>query len=922
MTEAERDERWLRQRPAIRDTVNGWMARAYYARPGVEVTRLDTSGRRKRPAPANPNGGPPVQQSLDDTVQWVKVNGGWDVELPWQVVNKLRRTERVSMVQVAERPGRDGKETEEQWIARRLRHAARIIEEREEAGGRSVPGFWKSTAQFLRGLAARYLDMPVAGVKVHTPRAGVSHSFYYLSEPLPRDAEQAAKHWAKGMEGEPNDANYEQNWRMRLMLAGSAHEPELAWAADMALKGQPTRITNFYIRPLFLLRGANGVNRRFADIHVGTRDTPFEGVDLDGDALSGAQRLRKFLADHASGVVHGGDGSLHPVCEDLAWHLDNTEVWELSAFGWHLPVAGELGGNVPKSEAWFTRGACCDFQGRWHRPNKHGVFNVPTPTANGVRYRRYRLSEVDVDGFPFKLQPPEWDPDFRAKPAEIRAEFRTICDQLYRMVGGWDALMAIGLTCGYGASPEHFAKHGEFPGLWSNGQPYQGKTKVTVLLASFYGFSDKGLDLEGTTPAGLESALTQYSSLPMVLEEFQSDLRAQVMTALKNAFNRFRVAKQTAGGGRTPMTTPLVVGQATSEDGATRSRYLHMTISANRRMGTETEQQATYDAAWASRHRLVRIGQFILTNRKAYVEAFERHHNQWMNDPVVRAATNNKRAQTSYGVAWAGLNAMLELLGDRRDLGEMKQWLMGEMANSVDEVAKKVELVEYLTKLATAIGRGWFSSHGHKLASVFQVRQVGYLPCPPPDERGQIVPTAAVQKGWEQWELLILPDAMHDLLQEYCRLQSERLPLGKSDLRSQLRQWKCWASGKQDRKWFAGGERAVPYWSIRLDDLPVFGYRPMRDSEYRLWKESERWQFKDGRMLMGVWATEEETAQHPDLPDHVDDLLFLREDGGCEWVPEVDRSSTTVEYIKRDRTDPRQGPLYQIVRELTKTEVD
>jgi len=261
----------------------------------------------------------------------------------------------------------------------------------------------------------------------------------------------------------------------------------------------------------------------------------------------------------------------------------------------------------------------------------------------------------------------------------------------------------------------------------------------------------------------------------------------------------------------------------------------------------------------------------------------------------------------------------------------MYEWMVEELSRAAGETKSQVEVQQFLQKLATAIERGHFEQSGD-LRRVFSARKVAELPCPPPDDRGMVKPTSAQRRSesspatWDSWELRINPAALFDSMREYARQQNMVLPLSQSDVQSQLSAWPAWVDtrkcgGKHREKQRFQGEARM-YWALKLDQLPVFGYRAMSDVAYRTWSAGQQYQLESGLLVRGVWATEEEVFGHPDAVDHVEEHLLWVEGGEELWFTASEKTDVRPQegFTQKGDIDPRKGPFYRVIEALNRRE--
>lgn len=173
---------------------------------------------------------------------------------------------------------------------------------------------------------------------------------------------------------------------------------------------------------------------------------------------------------------------------------------------------------------------------------------------------------------------------------------------------------------------------------------------------------------EGTTPVGLDRILSQYSSMPLHLDEFrESEANKNKIASVRNAFNRQSKNKgkldQT---NRTravqPMTMPIITGEGSTTDAATKSRFVNLVLAASRRLGTQDEQAERYNSMMGSAGELHRIGRILMIHRKEFANRAMKHLEDWLKDSEVIESTNTARLRLTYGYAYAAFVAFAEVV--------------------------------------------------------------------------------------------------------------------------------------------------------------------------------------------------------------------------------------------------------------------
>ena len=177
--------------------------------------------------------------------------------------------------------------------------------------------------------------------------------------------------------------------------------------------------------------------------------------------------------------------------------------------------------------------------------------------------------------------------------------FRETCRRFYETAGSYEGWLAIGAILAYPAAPEIFHRWKMFPGLWTSGQMGGGKTTFDSWLMTFVGLMvDSGLGVisKNVTAVGIMCQAENYSNIPIWLDEFrQAAITSDKEAIIRDFYGRQLAAKWSPDGfQRVIRTAPLISGESTSSDAATRSRYPHVLISEQKRIANHYEWMQTH----------------------------------------------------------------------------------------------------------------------------------------------------------------------------------------------------------------------------------------------------------------------------------------------------------------------------------------
>lgn len=680
---------------------------------------------------------------------------------------------------------------------------------------------------------------------------------YYIRHPLQNKPGVEVKH--------PEDNAYTQNWKARLRHAERSGMHELVWACELALQGLPEQFTDFFIEPLFVLvrtdrtktrmvniRTANGELFGFDSRHpFGPENRPLE---LSPEFSVQPLKLREWLQKHASGVwgaggKGGGEKELQALLYDLNKGFAWDEVFEVAQVGWH-----------DKTGAYFYGDMASGPDGVPLVPDKTGCYRIGG--------KRWMLADRDAEGMDWQIPLPMMRPELvdkwkvkRVAKEEAFELFRTLSMALRKVVGGQDGLMALGCTVSYFAGPEVFKDRGGFGGLWMHGQRGSGKNSIGQILVAVHGFGVRALNLQSGTTAALENAAAQFRFLPILLDEFQTELKDGVLFLVKQMFDQTKTPKIVGrnGGGRIPGTAPIVMGQATSNDSATKSRYPHILIAKENRKDPDG---SAYRWLKKNREELHKIGRCLLEHRTQFARSVMRHLAEWL-DSDAATEIGDDRARWVHGVSYAAFCAAYEVLGgEAKEFTEFRQWLLNEASRSEGESRETVELEKFWQKVEGCFVLGGFGRTREELARFFRVEVVPSAdgearPCPPGlpdgstqggawmpplqgdpmgrDERYTVAASPNTRAVWLRLRLHIAYGPLFEALERHARGQGKNLPLQVVDVAHQMKAISYYvppartASGKEGGKHHFGSNGSCRYWGLELDAMPTWGYCPASD---------------------------------------------------------------------------------------------
>lgn len=800
------EEEWARKRPKIQALQETWLRRS-----------VDC--------------GAPIQSHAHPWIDW-KEGDRSRSEPPWVLVVPLPALRKLKKLLYEPKcpPAVDDHRRELQRIASKLHDIANRLMADMEISKLAAPsrGEHEAIIQALRGLAVAYSEL--------------DGCYYLLQEPKSKD---------RAEETQPKK-HYMDNWRARKSQADVRRDTDLLWAIEIAMKGIPKNFANFHIEPLFVLEKQDGMRVRMLNIHTAAgehfgfnvrkpRSESNQPLQLTGENGKSPTHLREFLMNHGGGTWAEGERALQALSSDLDMAFAWKTVREVTSWGYHSESRAYFGGDCAITE-----------DGEILTPNRYGYYHI--------KREKYMSSERDREGQQFHHGAPLWHPEVKLDPLEVRQMWEGTTLMMFGAIGTFEALIAMGLTMSYSVAAEVFAKHKGFPGLWIHGEARAGKSWLGRWLMRFYGYQiDAGVTLGSTSVVGSALVVQQYSNLPAWFEEFQTDTVRQQVEMLKGFFDRSAGAKKLTNL-REILTSPIVSGQATSNDAATRSRYPHVQVSANRRLPRpqfdevnqvwiRTEEQARKEQSerfeWlqSNMDKFWWFGRWALQNRREFAKAHEAAMILWKAAPEVREITD-ERAKLVYGVAFSGYHAMTTLLGLEAEeniqahLQSFLKFCAAAAANAVAEVRQQNELERFWQKVEGCFTLRGFGDTKEDLRRFFRAIPSGELARPPgvPEEstqRGAWIGRSSQSTTWISWEIEINYNALSEALKKHARSQGEDLPLRMMDVTSQMKDRPYWRQTTAPKARFSG---SIPsrFWRIGLDQFDLGGYRQSTDEEVSL----------------------------------------------------------------------------------------
>lgn len=699
--------------------------------------------------------------------------------------------------------GRHAKEVEH-WFARQLKRM--LYEPRLATGGNDEtrqaaklrrvaaklssdePGrFPKEARAWLWMLAAKYAELP---------------GRYYIFKPLPE--------------------SLKPQWEKCKKEAVANEDVEARRACETVLKGIPEWITDFVVEPLFVLVSLNGT--RYRVVRIRNVHGEVTGVlRWPAEEFGSPKPMRIWLNNNANCANWAaGERELNHLGMDIGQALTDKEVLEVPLRGAHYP-----------SGLYFFEDCALAPGGERLRKDLNGVY--------WYRGKGYLLSETDPEGQPFRHGPnptleipgPMMHPLVEDQPGEVREMFRQFAQDAHDAVGSHAGWLAIGAALVLAATREVFARYTALASLWVYGEQSQGKSTLVRWLMRMWGFAAKvGVPLPGSSQASLRGALQQYGDLTLWLEEFQPTAERWLIDLLKGIYDRGGSIKKTFDElPRVIRSGVIVTGVATSTDAQLRSRYCHVQVSKDERIGFNPER---YQQVEKRSEEFYRIGRFIIARRAEFARLVVDQIGCWVNDPKLLDC--DERSRIVHGAAYGAFVALATLLESHTapELRAFREYLRDYIEGAQRDLREQLYVSQFFQDTLSAVKAGFFGETTSELRRYFKVADkeaamADQAVSPRQRELGR-------ESSFCQWRGKLLYIAAKDTVERvmaYRRSIGMAENLSRKDLHDQLKGRSYFAAPvnrKAHQIRFEGGGQEVA-WCIDLDTHEL-GLQAVSDPDF------------------------------------------------------------------------------------------
>jgi hypothetical protein len=618
------------------------------------------------------------------------------------------------------------------------------------------------------------------------------------------------------------------------------------WLADFLLEGIPEMVADFKMECLYLLRGADGnVTRLIKFVNMRGEESKGREVGhadvLTEDMFAGADKFRQYCL--SKGNFNFGVGSsagnldLQKLHSDVSNDAAYRVIKLVQYVGWHaLPKhasdAGAADGQVTIPGIWFYDSNAY-VNGKEIRPDEDGIF---WHDGEGYALSRRGREQEFAHGRPtmkpgitiesMKLNTEGWDVEakklFETNPSG--GFYREVCRLMVEAAGGQEGRMAIGGVLGFAAAPEIFAHWQCFPGVQISGQYGSGKTTYSSWLMSFQGQrvtdgeehrigAGLGMVSSNVTAVGMMCQLENYSNLMVWADEFRAAELKRLqggeakLAIMRDAYGRQLATKWSPDGLQRVIRTMLLVsGESTSDDAATRSRYVHMLVSENKRLDNHHDWLMAHDKY------LFIFWREIMERREEFVKLVMSQIESWINHKDL--AKLPARERLTHAVAYASWAAS----HTAQEVEEYRKFMVAYAAAASTDVSADVNVNVFWRAVFTAWKAGEIDW------KVFKVE----------GEWVEHPPGAPNQGRWFSARLLTDPYSLIDQVAIYLRKSGTAVTLSAQDLRDQLSKTDCWLVGKDGgrlEKITINGVRVRP-WGFVVDKHPE-GLQGITDDRFQ-----------------------------------------------------------------------------------------
>lgn len=572
---------------------------------------------------------------------------------------------------------------------------------------------------------------------------------------------------------------------------------------DELLLGWPERISNFSLECLYKVKGEEtGEFEYYCKAWIPEEHKTML-LRIPAKKLARLAEFRQLTLERLGSTFKGGERDLQAITEDLNTDSRYRNVNEVNAYGYHAESGLFLWGDC----AWTPHGERV-------LPDKEMVF-WHGDAGYQIDANPERVGEGFDQGAPLMR------PDTPTL-SDLDQRLTEWCVDIRDTLGGMEGWAIVGAAIGYLAMPAFFRQHGsQHPGIWLHGTYGDGKSQTAKWLSRLHGFDELNAPgLDAATPVALSRVLAQYSMMIVYLDEY----RGSSISEDKNAMLRYAFDRSSAPKGRidnmrrtrslVPTTTPMVCGESECFDAATRSRYVQTVVSKAKRK--PDPGNARFRRLQEFAPHLYQVSRCLMDQRPQFELAFMTAYDHWRRAIEQRQVGKkiNDRAGVTYGVAYAGMFAMVEILR----LGKLEAAIQSDF---LDFLLDYMTMADADTKATGIIESFWEQFIAAARMRVISACNLSIIWAQPhEDKEGALRRCHEHAAGAREVLVINRSDAFLEY-EEFLRKRGREVPVTAANLKKYLSNQPYWAwrYSKEGWKWKFNSKTAAA-WGIYLDEFP------------------------------------------------------------------------------------------------------
>ncbi len=571
---------------------------------------------------------------------------------------------------------------------------------------------------------------------------------------------------------------------------------------ELIEEGTPEAISNFTAKCEYCRHTADHKTERLIRIE-NTQGEKTKLLSLPAENNGRLAEFRVWCLERTQGVAvwRGGEKDLQNLTEDMKHLSAHRNIYEIPHYGFD-----------PNSKITFFGDCAWAPDGEVLLPDDNNIF-----WHSGMGY------QVDLDAALVGEGFQQGAPKLAERPGDdkidIKLLFQRFSQGMFDTVGDYDGYLCIGMSLLYAAAQQVYRDYGGHPGLWLYGKRGGGKTTVARWLMRIWGFKElQGIRLDKTTTAvGMTRNLTQYSDIPLWFDEYRRNiLDIELKEAvLRGAFDRSsgskgRMDSTTKTNSVRALTTPIVSGEMSSPDAATRSRYVHALIATSRRRLQGESNGALFRTMMADSNHLHLIGRYLMDHRMEYNEIFESLLASWMK---AQLAITDDRTRFVHGAAWAAFMALAEMLNvSTVDAQAFTAYTVEHANRAFDDVHDETMSNKFWTDVISAINRGNIDRR------LFNEKTIALNP------KGAFDDALVELSGAPRVEAVFLaPNEIFDMYALDLRKRGDEAALSKNDIQREISKEEYWIAppaAQRVHRATLNGHRYSGVWVINLEKFP------------------------------------------------------------------------------------------------------